>query len=585
MESNPQRPGISGSSQAPVRDDNSVDVPVLIAGAGPVGLVLSLLLSRQGIANLIVEKRGQINNLPRARGITVRSLEILSQLGLREALQDISLPPLWTDYFVYTGTVAGDLIGKMPTDAMKAGAGEPHSICDYLVAAQDRIDPLLFDAVTRRGGEVRFNSEVVAFEETDDAVTTTIRRPDGSTSTIRSRYLVAADGGSSPLRKLAGIGETGRANLRSYINNHVRADLSRFTAGREGALIWTLAPGLEGLFQMLDGDRMWAIQVQYDPATFDPAIWTNDYAVAHLKKMIGGPDADQAEIEILKSYTFTLSMTTSDRMNKGRLLMTGDAAHTILPYGGFGLNTGIQTAHNLAWKLAAVLRGEAPPALFDSYDAERREVARRVSEFGRTNAGYVEQLMTAVRNAESVEEKGALVRASRQYGNWWGLDLGVHYEGAGAFVPDDIDPPQVDNPVTDYVSHAKPGYRAPHFWALRDGERVDALSLFDGRFTLLAGPEGEAWVEAARRSDAALNPKVHAYRVAPDGDLAPELDFSALYGIGPAGAVLVRPDGHVAYRAQSTPADPLATLRQVLDTILSRDTADAGISADTAMAG
>jgi 2-polyprenyl-6-methoxyphenol hydroxylase-like FAD-dependent oxidoreductase len=563
-----------------------IDVPVLISGSGPVGLTLSLLLSRQGIRHMVVEKRGQINNLPRARGITVRSVEILSQLGLRDQLYAIALPPLWTDYFVYTETVAGQIIGKMPTETMKPGAAEPHSISDYLVAAQDRIDPSLYNAaVGCAEAEIRFNCEVVGYSDDGNGVETTIRAPDGTISRIRSLYLVAADGGGSPLRNMAGIAETGRANLRSYINNHVRADFSRFTKGREGALIWTLAPGLEGLFQMLDGDRMWAVQVQYDPATFDPAVWTEDYALARLRAMIGDPAAQEVEIEILKSYTFTLSMMISDQLRKGRLILTGDAAHTVPPYGGFGLNTGIQTAHNLAWKLGAVIRGEAPDALFDTYDSERREVARRVCDFGKTNAGYVEELMTAVRNARSVEEKTALVQASKQYGNWWGLDLGVHYEGEGAFIPDEVEAPQVSNPIIDYVPHAKPGHRAPHFWALRENERVDSLSLFENRFVLLAGPEGGAWVDAANRDDSGLAPPVHALRVAQDGDLIPELDFCALYGIGSSGAVLVRPDGHVAFRAQTISEDPLGTLRRTLDLILRRTGTDATRTASLATTG
>src|SRR6202011_4944958 len=128
-------------------------------------------------------------------------------------------------------------------------------------------------------------------------ITTTVQNAKGISSQIRSSYLIAADGGRSGLRKLAGIGETGRANLRSFINNHIRADLSRFTAGREGTLIWTLSPGLEGLFQMLDGDQTWAVQVQYDPEVPGDNVWTHEAAVKHIRAMIGDPAADNVDIE------------------------------------------------------------------------------------------------------------------------------------------------------------------------------------------------------------------------------------------------------------------------------------------------
>jgi putative polyketide hydroxylase len=545
-------------------------VPVLICGCGPVGLITSILLSRQGIRNLLIEKRDRVNTLPRARGLTVRTVEILDQLGLRKQLEAIALPPLWTRYFIYTEKLAGQIVGVMPT-AMQAEAAGDRSPAPYVVAAQDRIDPMLYRAALRYAeAEIRFSTEAVDFHEDAGGITTAVRSSNGSSSQIRSSYLIAADGGRSALRKLAGIGETGRANLRSYINNHIRADLGRFTAGREGALIWTLAPGFEGLFQMLDGDQKWAVQVQYDPNAASDEVWTDEVAVKQIRAMIGDSAADDVNIEILKAYRFTLSMMVSDRLRKGRLLLTGDAAHTVPPYGGFGLNTGIQSAHNLAWKLGAVLRGEAPPALLDTYDTERREVARRVCDFGRTNAAYVEEMMTAVRDAKSTDEKRSIVNGSRQYGNWWGLDLGVHYEGPGAFIPDDLPAPEVKNPVIDYVPHAKPGYRAPHFWAMRGTTRLSSIALFDGVFVLLVGSAGHAWIEAARDPKTKLLPTIQAYRVAEDGDLVPETDFCALYGVSNAGAVLVRPDGHVAYRATAIVEAPAKILNSVLHTILRR---------------
>jgi putative polyketide hydroxylase len=554
------------------RKDPTEEIPVLISGAGPVGLITSILLSRQGIRNVVVEKRERINTLPRARGITARTVEILNHLGLQRELTSSSLPSEWTRFFVYTQKLAGDVIGKMDAKATdRDEVARRFTPAAYYVAAQDRIDPMLYEAAIEYAeAQVRFNHEVIGYVEDEEGITATVRKENGTITRIRSRYIVAADGGKSPLRSMAGIGEAGRANLRSFINNHIRADFSRFTKGREGALIWTLEPGLEGVFQMLDGKQAWAVQVQYDPKTFENDTWTEEHARAHIRAMIGDPAANDVKIEILKTYVYTLSMMVSEVLRKGRLLLTGDAAHQVPPYGGFGMNTGIQSAHNLAWKLGAVLRDEAPEGLLDTYDTERREVAMRVCKFGQQNASYVENLMTAVRHAASVEEKSTIIRSSKQYGNWWGLDLGVHYEAEGAFVPDDVPSPAMADPVIEFAPHAKPGHRAPHFWAALAGHRVSSVYLCLERFTLFAGPEGKAWVDAARDQKVGLRPSIEAYRVSKDGDLVPEVDFCELYGIKTRGAVLVRPDGHVAFRAPSLDGDAGAILRRVLDKVLRR---------------
>ncbi len=554
--------------------DTGESIPVLISGAGPVGLTMSILLSRQGIRNLVIEKRGGIGTLPRARGITMRTVEILSQFGLAEEIDAISLPPLWTRNFVYTETLGGEVIGVMPT-IMGPGACADYTPCDYRVAAQDRIDPMLCrHASGYDESEIRFNTELRRYTETSAAIVATVADADGETSNIRAEFLVAADGARSLLRKSAGIGETGRVNLSTVVTAHVRADLSPFTEGREGALIWTLAPGCEGVFQNLDGDKQWAVQIQIDPTKDRADAWSERRVIATLRTMIGDTAAEDTEIEVLNIYTYTLSTVISDHLRKGRLLLVGDAAHQVPPYGGFGMNTGIQSAHNLAWKLGAVLRGEAPEALLDTYERERREVAQRVCDFGRTNAGYVEKLMQAIRNASSVDEKRAIFVGSRQFGNWLGLDLGVHYERAGAFVPDDAPIPDVANPIVDFVPHAKPGHRAPHLWVKKGDERLSTVMLFDGAFVLLAGEAGADWIDAAHRLDDPTLPAINAYRVAPDGDLVAEGNFCRLYGITEAGAVLVRPDGHVGFRAPAGVPDAAAALGHALDQILQRSPVD-----------
>ena len=551
-----------------------IDVPVVIAGAGPVGLLTSILLSRQGIRNLVLEKREQINLLPRARGINVRSVEILTNLDLGARLASESLPPLWSQRFVYTETMAGEIVGVMPGN-MAAGTVAAFSPCDYRVAAQDRLDPMLYEkAISCPLVEIKFRHEVAGFTDHGDRIGVVVRAGDGAETTLQARYLIAADGGSSRLRGLAGIGEAYHQIYNSFVAAFFHADLGRFTGDREGALIWTLAPGVEGVFHPLDGKTAWAAHIQFDPSRENPDTWSAETVVARVRDMIGAPADDKPDIDLHKHYRYTLTASVSERLRKGRLILAGDAAHRTLPYGGWGLNTGIHSAHNLAWKLGAVMRGEAPELLLDTYDGERREAALVNCAFGKVNAGHVAKLMMALRQSATPAERRALLAASRQYGNWTGLDLGIHYdgtEGRCAFVPDGVAAPAVENPVIDYVPHAKPGWRAPHLWVRTQagGHRVSTVELLDGGFVMLAGPQGQAWCDAARAIDGP--PHILGYRVAADGDLVPEhADICALYGIAPDGAVLVRPDGHVAFRAPHTTADPKAALRGALDQVLQR---------------
>jgi 2-polyprenyl-6-methoxyphenol hydroxylase-like FAD-dependent oxidoreductase len=420
---------------------------------------------------------------------------------------------------------------------------------------------LLRHAKTYSTAQIRFNQELVEFEQDDEGVTATVEvKPSGERRQIRAQFLIAADGGGSPARERAGIRSVGAFNLRTYVNAHFRADLSRWTKGREAALIWTLGRGVEGVLLPLDGKQRWMSQIQLGPEDDPQKSWAPERVIARIRNMIG-PDARDVGIELYSSYTYTISALVAERLRERRLLLVGDAAHKIPPFGGFGMNTGIQTAHNVAWKLAAVLSGAAPLALLDTFDSERREVARRVCAFGRINAGYVE----AIQSAETLEAKRAAVAASLQYGNWVGLDLGVHYEQPGAFVPDETAPPCVADPVIDYKPTAKPGYRAPHSWVRRGADRLSLIDLFERDFVVLTGSEGEAWIAAAKLIGAQGSLGLVGYQVGPVGDLVPESDsFANLYGIENSGAVLVRPDGHVAFRSPTKTANPEVTLREAL---------------------
>jgi 2-polyprenyl-6-methoxyphenol hydroxylase-like FAD-dependent oxidoreductase len=544
------------------------EAQITIVGAGPVGLTISMLLSRRGIPSVLIEKRSSVSNLPRARGVNQRSMEIWSQLGLQDELAAMSLPPEWCRRFLYMDTLDGQIIGEMPSNSMLPGANAQFTTQDFRCTSSDQIEAMLLrHARTYPPAQIRFNQELIDFEQDARGVTLTIEdRADGGRKQLRTQFLLAADGGSSRVRERAAIASIGAFNLKSYVNTHFRADLSRWTRGREAALIWILAQGVEGVFQALDGKQRWMSQIQLGPQDDPQDSWSPERVMARLRDMIG-PQGREVQIELYSAHNYTISSLVAERLREGRVLLIGDAAHKIPPFGSIGMNTGVQAAHNLVWKLVAVLCGAAPFSIFDSYDVERREVAKRVCTVGRLNKGYVD----AIQAAQTLEAKRAAVASSTSYGNWVGLDLGVHYEEAGAFVSDDTPPPPVSDPVTQYIPTAKPGYRAPHFWLRRGAERMSSVDLFQRDFVVLTGANGHAWIKAVREIGPQGDLGLVGYRVGPAGDLVPEsADFTALYGIDEWGAVLVRPDGHVAFRSRSQPADPMRSLRAALRTVLGR---------------
>ena len=541
------------------------EVPVLIVGAGPVGLTTSILLSRMGVPTLLVERRSGISTLPRARGIMSRSVEIWSHFGLYPEMTDFSLSRDWCRSFLYLDTLAGDLIGAMPSNCMAPEAQQTATAYEFRCAAQDQIDAMLWRcAAGYPEAEIQFSTELLDIEQDDAGVMVTLGHEDGTTEPIRAAWLVAADGGRSPVRERLGIRMSGPPALGSFINTHFTADLGRWTAGREATLLWVLAHGNVGCFQPLDGQRRWMCQILFDPLIEPPEIWTASRVVRRLRDMIGDRDVDTVDIDLHSSYAYTVAAQVADRLRDRRALLVGDAAHRIPPAGGIGMNTGVQTAHNLAWKLAAVLKGQATDRLLDTFDSERREVASRACTYGQENLGHIR----AIAGASSRHEQRAAIAASRQYGNWSGLDLGVHYEGSGAYLPDGRPAPMVAHPVVDYVPNATPGYRAPHLWLRRAEERFSATDLFERHFVLLTGRAGGPWIDAVRHCQQPA--PVLAFEVSDSGDLRPESDFLGLYGINEDGAVLVRPDGHVAWRTARLVGRPGPTLHRALCAVLCR---------------
>jgi len=276
-------------------------------------------------------------------------------------------------------------------------------------------------------------------------------------------------------------------------------------------------------------------------------------------------------MEILSIGFWVLSARIAERFRAGRVLLVGDAAHRTTPAGGLGMNTDLQSAHNLVWKLAAVLSGVAGERLLDTYEAERRPIATLNTEVSEARAEGIFDAGAAAARGDFAAIREWVAGMQHAPDSRLGQDLGYTYE-SGAIVADGTSPVARADPIADYVPNARPGARAPHLWLERAGQRLSSLDLFDTEFVLLTG-HGDPWRQAAAEVASDDRMPLRAFRVGTGAavDLTdPAGAFLDLYGIGPAGAALVRPDGFVAWRVSSLPPRPAATLRDVLDRILAR---------------
>jgi putative polyketide hydroxylase len=514
---------------------------VLVVGGGLVGLSSALFLAWRGVPTVLVERHAGSSPHPRAIGYTARTMENLRAVGLGDRVPQApvdfrlrrtrveSLAGKWFEESAWTP--ARDDARKI-ADAPKIAPAPKiaYSPCAGAAIAQDRLEPILRDRAIELGADVRLSTELLGFEQDGDGVTATLRAPDGETYPLRAAYLVAADGLRSPIREALGIGRAGRGHMRTVRSVLFRAPLESYLEAGVHQFEIEQPDFKAFLTTYLDGRwvLIFADDVERDEATLR--------ALVH--KAIGCSDLP---IELVTTGRWELSALIADRFSSGRVFLAGDAAHTLPPArGGYGANTGIEDAHNLAWKLAAVLAGQSTPALLDSYDAERRTIAwlRHDQIFARPDyrAEVKADAVAVPIIDDDAMELGQLYRSSAVL-------------GADAGLPPALRPDQWAG---------QPGVRAPHLWVTQGGERRSTLDLFGHGWVLLT--EDEAWRPIAARAGAALGLALSCVRVGGDVQPADEAAFRTAFGLEPGGATLVRPDGYVAWRAKDRPADPLRAL-------------------------
>ena len=540
------------------------ETPVLIVGGGPTGLAASLTLSHLGVPSILVNKYPGTLEHPKAVGIMQRTAELLRLWGAEDEVRRRGVPREFCDRMVWTTTLSGDEIARTETVEPDDRAPEPQSPTTGLRCPQNITESALRDrAQTHEVADLRYGYEMTGFTQDDDGVTATITaREGGATSTVRAQYLIAADGNDSSVRNACGIGRTGDADMGHFVNVFHRAALGPLVEDRPAWSYAVITPSLTGSFVTIDGGDLWLLHVNLAPGE-TVEDFTERRCIEAIRNAAG---IDNLDVEIISIKSWIMGAELSTAFRDRRVLLTGDAAHRTTPDGGVGMNTGLHSAHNLAWKVGAVVSGWGGPDLLDTYETERRAVAETNVAYSAKRGGGMIKMVEAVRAGDLDAVRAGI--AARPAGGRQGMDLGFRYE-EGAVAPDGTTPPSVENPVAEYVQNACPGGRAPHLWVQRDGRRMSTLDAFGAGFVLLTGSDGAAWHAAAEGAAAPRRVPIAVHTVGEAADLeAPAGRFEALCGIEPDGAVLVRPDGFVGWRARRAGDTATADLDDALAAIL-----------------
>ncbi|MDG4765616.1 FAD-dependent monooxygenase [Solwaraspora sp. WMMD406] len=534
----------------------TVDVEVLIVGGGPAGLSASIELSRHGVTSLLVERHADTSIFPKARLVSTRTMEIFRSWGIQDAVERAGLPRADSLALgVGSALTAPDFrraVAPIHDDA-------PQSPTYTYICSQDRLEVILRALATdQRTAQVRFATTMTELRTVTDGVEAVVESADGR-RLARARYAIAADGGRSGIRSSLGIGVAGPPPLGHMLSIMFDVDLRDLLHDRLGALYFVRGE-VGCAVEAVDNERRWIIQTAYEPELGQSADdFTEDVCLAFVRAAVGIPDLP---VEIIGTMPWLQQAIVADEFRRGRIFLAGDAAHVATPQGGFGMNCGIQDAHNLGWKLAAVSRDAAGDGLLDSYARERRPVAEWTVDESLNNALITVEMMEGRLGMREAGERQADRRRAE------GMILGYRYESP-AVLPDGTDPPQPSDPYRTYVPTARPGHRAPHVWLSRAGARVSTLDLIGPEFTLMT-PAGSGWAQSAKEAGGAAATAITTVEISADGATAlsgPE--WARAYGLSSRGAVLIRPDGHVAWRCADAPPSS-AVLVNALDRILDR---------------
>lgn len=556
------------------------ETSVLIVGAGPVGMMGAILLTQLGVNVRLIERRKAPSTAPAAHVVNARTFEICRLAGVDMGLiEKYSVDPVDGGQVVWWTRLGDEAVSTLPFEVQGSEALE-YTPTPLRNLGQHNFESVLRAKLAELGTpQIEWGKEWQGQVQGVDGVVSSVKDIEtGEVEEIHSQFLVGSDGAGSRVRKNLRIEMDGPPKIRSFVMVHFEADLRELVKGNLGILHWLMDPEQKaGGFIAHEIDREWVLMLPFD----DQVEALSDYTPSHCEDIIHaaiGAKLSQP-IRVIQVSSWNMSAQIARNFRDNKVFLAGDAAHRFPPAGGLGLNSGVQDIHGLVWRFAAVLQGWAPETILDSYETERREVARHNTEQSVRNAQKLIEIPQALgtdkdRSRARMEaslsdpvkrkEVVAAIQNQAEHFDMLGLQLGYRYD-SGAVVADDIDAPEVSNPVREYAPTTKPGARLPHVWVERSGDKYSTLDLIKpGAFTLLTSNPCSEWDDAARAIK-----DIPIQVIAFNRDVkAVGSNWADVSEIGDSGALLIRPDQHVGWRAVCKPENTTAALRSALKQIV-----------------
>lgn len=572
-----------------------IRVPVLIIGSGPAGLAAGLLLQKYGIETLTASRFRWTANTPRAHHINPRAMELLRSLGLEKEMFEQGMPKDLIQNINWCVSLAGDEIGRLQT-YHHGGAGSYNEFTptEAVNIPQHIMEPVMANALLSRGGDILFNTDCIAVEQNGDIVRATLKnRITDEVFQVEADYLIGADGANSLVAEEIGLKFDGQAAWGAAVNVWFRADLERYCAHRPGVLYWTNQPDSDfwvgsGVFIAVKPWTEWVVSFMYDPSEGEI-----DLAPEALKKrlhhIIGD---DQVDIDFLSINKWQMNALYAQEYSNDRVFCMGDAVHRHCPANGLGANTSMLDAYNLAWKLKLVIQGTASPDLLSTYSTERQPTGRAIIERSMksvqefttvaTSIGFAEKQTTEERQekldllsaptTEGQETRRQLKNALKQqvyHFSAVGFELGYRYL-EGALVPDEQEIPHNPDPDLIYIPQTTPGAIIPHVWVSKNNTLISTIDLVSGTdFHLITGPGGEAWDTVCANIQQETGLTITVTKIGLGQQYTdPYNQWADVRSVSDTGCILVRPDTHIAWRANQADDAALETLKSVVRHIL-----------------
>jgi putative polyketide hydroxylase len=590
---------------------------ITIVGAGPSGLTASILLSQHKIPHRVFERRATESGHPRATVLNVRSMEIMRQFGIAETLRQQSLASYMMMYMRWFKNLATPELARYDLSDKAVALIERinHSTEVACVIPQDLIEPILLQkAKDSPYAQIHLGAEVLSTRQDTNAVYNTVRYQNGEMEEIKSSYLLAADGANSNIRQNLGIPMLGEPGEQWVLNIHFRADFSGLVKRNPAILYWIVGTKANGMMITLNGSNRWLFNQFLKPGESE-----QDYTPERIREVLRAMSGDpKLEPEIVHRGAWLARAEVAQHYRSGRVFLVGDSAHRFPPTGGLGMNSGIQDAHNLVWKLVMVMQNQAKDELLDTYELERRPVGVSNAKLSWHNfqllptsgignnqlAAQLEQDANTFKLAKTAIKEAMHLQSA--HFDYPGQEIGFIYQSS-ATVSDGLPLPDSSN-IARYTPSTTPGARAPHIWVKHKNTIVSSLDLLQG-WTLFAAKDANNWVSAAQVVannlgielrvlqdqhdffDTTAQEQMQIRKQAAKRRLSTHTQLrvgikamiqqgfhksvsviatplSQAYSIGTTGAVLVRPDGHVAWRSQAGSPNPTQTLLEVFAGIL-----------------